>query len=605
MAQPASQTFVWKFSPPPAVFWPILADTARFNEASGLPAYHVEELPQPDGSVRRIGSAKLGGMRMVWEERPYQWVLDQEFTGRRVFSKGPFEWFGTRMRLEPDGTGSRVTFTLEGKPRGLLGALILRSGMLGKVGSKTEAMLRTAALYLEGERPLPFDYAPPALPVGAVERMALMAERIEQGDYGHDLARRLVGHISTAQEVDLLRMRPLKLARQWGVPARYAVELCLEAARIGLLRLSLDLLCPRCRGAKQSVVSLDQLPKTAHCPSCNITFDANFSKSVELSFRPVPQVRDLSIGEFCVGGPQMTPHVVAQQILAPGERRSVQAALPPGDYRRRTLSPGGETDIGFAGGAFPTVTANGRGAVAGPPAPPGMLAFANPTAAEVALVIESRDWVRDALTAHHVTTMQAFRDLFPAQALRPDEDMAIDNVTLMFTDLLGSTALYERIGDGPAYKLVREHFGFLGEMVRQHDGALVKTIGDAVMAAFADPAQAVRAALAAQQNVEAFNRRNGHTDVIIKMGLHGGPCIAVRSNDRLDYFGSIVNMAARMQGQSGGGEVVLSETLACDPAVAEALRDIDMTSESARLKGFDAAVPIRRLRFRRSTGAPA
>src|SRR3546814_18039453 len=87
--------------------------------------------------------------------------------------------------------------------------------------------------------------------------------------------------------------------------------------------------------------------------------------------------------------------------------------------------------------------------------------------------------------------------LFPYTTLfRSGDDVGIAQVTLMFTDLKGSTALYERIGDARAYRLVREHFAFLGEIVREQEGAIVKTVGDAVMAAFPDPAAAVRAALA-------------------------------------------------------------------------------------------------------------
>ena len=173
--------------------------------------------------------------------------------------------------------------------------------------------------------------------------------------------------------------------------------------------------------------------------------------------------------------------------------------------------------------------------------------------------------MRDALTAHRVTTMQAFRDLFAAEALRPGDEAAISNVTLMFTDLKGSTELYERVGDAAAFRLVRQHFAFLARVVRANNGAIVKTLGDAIMAAFADPADAVRAAQAIQEEVTEFNEASGGEDIVIKLGLHGGPCIAVELNDRLDYFGSTVNMAARLQGESVGSDIVLSEAIVNDP----------------------------------------
>jgi class 3 adenylate cyclase len=463
-------------------------------------------------------------------------------------------------------------------------------------GRAVGRLLKTAAEFVAGERPQVYDYAPPALPKGAAARAAQLTARIEAGPYGHGLAARLGEHLLTAQEVDLMRMRPLKLAREWGVEPRLVVELFLEAARLGLLRLSWDLLCPRCRGAKRSVETLDQLPKEAHCPSCNIAYDADFAKNVELSFSPAPNIRELASGEYCLAGPHATPHVLVQQILEAGEERRVAASFEPGPYRLRTLEPGGQVDLDHRGGGFPSIEIDGAAVAAGAPGPAGELRMRNRGERETGVVVESRAWVDDELTAHRATTMQAFRDLLPEQTLRPDEDIAIDNVTLMFTDLARSTELYERIGDGPAYHLVRDHFAFLAEAVRRHNGTLVKTIGDAVMAAFADPAEAVEAALQVQAKVRDFNAAHGTDAVTIKIGLHGGPCIAVTMNDRLDYFGSTVNTAARLQGQSAGGDVVLSESLAEDPAVDSLLAGGPGAIEEARLKGLALPVRFRRIR---------
>ena len=168
-------------------------------------------------------------------------------------------------------------------------------------------------------------------------------------------------------------------------------------------------------------------------------------------------------------------------------------------------------------------------------------------------------------------------------------------MTLLFTDLRGSTALYERIGDAGAYRLVREHFAFLAAAVREADGAIVKTIGDAVMAAFGDPAKAVSAALAIQNRVSVFNTTHGPELIAIKLGLHQGPCIAVTLNDRLDYFGSTVNLAARLQGESHGGDIVLSERLAADPAVAALIAPFHPDSDRASLRGLARPVPFRRI----------
>src|SRR5262249_9148492 len=118
----------------------------------------------------------------------------------------------------------------------------------------------------------------------------------------------------------------------------------------------------------------------------------------------------------------------------------------------------------------------------------------------------------------------------------------------------------------------------------------VKTIGDAVMASFADPAQAVRAAFAMQADIGAQAY-----DLVLKVGVHAGPSVVVTLNDRLDYFGSTVNMAARLQGQSEGDDIVLSRAGAADPAVRELLAGVPTRQETVALKGFTEPVGFLRL----------
>jgi class 3 adenylate cyclase len=292
-------------------------------------------------------------------------------------------------------------------------------------------------------------------------------------------------------------------------------------------------------------------------------------------------------GEFCLSGPMATPHVVVQLLLQARERRNVAVDLPAGSYRVRTLHPGAFVDLEHAGGAFPgaRITAAGVEALGGP----GFEnAFVNEAGFELAALIEDRTWTREALTAPEVISLQVFRDLFAAATLRPGDEAGVSQVALLFSDLQGSTALYERVGDAKAYNMVRDHFALLAGIVRDHDGAVVKTIGDAVMASFGDPAHAVKAALAMQTAIADH-------DLVLKLGVHAGPSVVVTLNDRLDYFGSTVNMAARLQGQSAGGDIVLSRAVADDPAVQSVLANLPQHEEQVTLKGFSQPVGFVRL----------
>ena len=149
---------------------------------------------------------------------------------------------------------------------------------------------------------------------------------------------------------------------------------------------------------------------------------------------------------------------------------------------------------------------------------------------------------------------------------------------------------------------MRAHFALLAAIVRDYDGAVVKTIGDAVMASFSDPAQAVRAALAMQTQISESGQ--GVRDLVLKVGVHAGPSVVVTLNDRLDYFGSTVNMAARLQGQSIGADIVLSQTVADDPEVRDMLSSTAQRRESVPLKGFTEPVEFVRLLDVRGQATP-
>jgi class 3 adenylate cyclase len=595
MARPLSRTFVWRFDASPEEIWPHLADTARFNEAARLPKQEIDEQPRPDGSVRYLARAKKGPFALEWQEKPVNWVAGKWFEHCREFRKGPLKTLCASFTLKPRGTGSEGHYTITAEAASPLGQLILKFGFFDGAGRSFGKLAETADRCAAGERATPFDYAPPAPPAGLGARLAEMTEVIERSGHGHGLAARLAEHLLSAQEVDITQVRPLRLARVWGVAARQAIELCLEATRAGLLELRWDLLCPRCRIAKAVVGSLDELPQGAHCSTCNIDYHRDFSQNVELSFRPAPAVRPLTLGEYCLFGPMSTPHILVHLTLEPGKSRALELDLAPGPYRVRTLEPGPELEIDATAAGFPEAVVSDDSVVAGEVVPAGQVRLQNASARPLTLVVEERAWVRDALTADRVSTLQAFRDLFSDQVLRPGDEVAVRRVALLFTDLRGSTALYGQVGDAGAYRLVREHFAFLAAIVRAHDGAIVKTIGDAIMAAFADPADGLRAALAVQRQVATFNAGHGKAPLVLKLGLHDGPCIAVTLNDRLDYFGSTVNLAARLQAESRGGDIVVSRQMADDPAVAALLDGVSRRDERADLKGFEEAVPFLRL----------
>jgi len=199
------------------------------------------------------------------------------------------------------------------------------------------------------------------------------------------------------------------------------------------------------------------------------------------------------------------------------------------------------------------------------------------------------------LDGKRLITRQAFRDLFQSDSVPAAGGLQLKSLPVLFTDLKSSTEMYERIGDLCAYDLVRRHFDILLEVVALHGGGIVKTIGDAIMASFPEAEPAMAAALHMRTAVPGVDPDER---LALKIGLHSGPCIAVDLNERLDYFGRTVNIAARVQGAAEGDEIVCTTPIFTAPGVAEMIKESGLTCSEERLalKGIDEPMPVVRLR---------
>jgi class 3 adenylate cyclase len=201
---------------------------------------------------------------------------------------------------------------------------------------------------------------------------------------------------------------------------------------------------------------------------------------------------------------------------------------------------------------------------------------------------------RPFVTAKRLLTNQTFRDLYRTDTVDVDQRLKITSLTFLFTDLRGSTELYERVGDLVAFDLVQAHFKVLNEIVASEAGAVVKTIGDAVMATFPTPDRAVAAAIRMREAMRELNMKSGREDLLLKIGVHEGPCIAVAMNDRQDYFGQTVNIASRVQGLATSQSIFVTGAVVGDAKSADLLaaKNIEPISQDLALRGIEREVQI-------------
>jgi class 3 adenylate cyclase len=213
-------------------------------------------------------------------------------------------------------------------------------------------------------------------------------------------------------------------------------------------------------------------------------------------------------------------------------------------------------------------------------------------AAELVRIAETT-WSDDALRPGMLLSFQEFRDLFSEEYIGADVKLAVGEQTLLFTDVVGSTAFYAARGDPGAFVEIKKHFDEVFEIVGKNRGAVVKTIGDAVMATFVNPVDAVRAS---QQIHKTFHPTRADTPIRLRISLNTGPCIAVRLNANADFFGGTVNIAAKLQALAEGYQIAMSEATYRSPGVAELLAEqkADLDELTYESKALRESVKVRR-----------
>jgi class 3 adenylate cyclase len=577
----------------PDKLWPFVADTNRFNRDAGIPSLQTDS-----GTGQRLPNARRRlrlsflGLPIEWEEQPFEWIKPSRFGVSRKYSKGPIAELKILAELSPlDNNQTRLVYQIWAKPKSLFGLLVIPI-QIGMLSSKRFA--RAFRRYDEAGQiasPVSTEQSIDLSPL-VLSRLEVMKEKLIGEGADPRVVAKLIDFVATADDFSLAKIRPYALADEWAEPRRAVLETCLLATRAGLLDLQWDLLCPLCRGAQESETSLKDVSSKVHCETCRIDFTVNFDRFVEVTFRPNASVRRAEVNDFCMGSPQRTPHIVLQQLLAPHSQRSISLPLEEGSYRLRTLELPGEQLITVSPDGTNTANLRIQDHVAGEElklAPQTTLQLDNATNNEQLFILERMKWNDQAATAAEITTLQIFRDLFSSEALRPGEQISVGTLTVLFTDLRNSTRLYREIGDATAFGRVMNHFDVLKKAIAEQDGALVKTIGDAVMGVFRSSASALKAMLSAQRMLA--EPPEGTAPLTLKAGIHTGPCIAVTLNERLDYFGSTVNMAARLEGLSTGSDVIISRAVYDDPEVRELINsprsELQATPFEIELKGFD------------------
>lgn len=567
----------WKLSASPIRLWPYVSNTERLNRAAGLPSVRYEIRRDERGGTRRFATARVGGMSMEWEEHPFEWVEGRRMGVLREFTRGPFVWFISIVELIPaPGGGTFLRQTLRAEPRNLLGRIAarielgLKSGRsLGRVYRRIDAILSAHDI------PVPTDdpFEVPTRLTGPRQR--LLGERIARL-VGHGVPRDsadLLGlFVSNAPEQEAARIRPIALARQFGLDESAIIDACLRAVGEGILELKWDLICPLCRIPSGRRDTLRELKEHENCAACDQSFATDFAAAVEAVFRVHPDIRRVEPGTYCAGGPAHSPHVVAQTRLSPGERIELELPLSDGLYQVRGPQLVQKADLRIDSNSsirrwdidLSTMEAPPRLAAGGI-----VLGLKNTTSVGLIVRIERSAPRDDALTAARAVAMPAFRDLFPGELLSPGQLAPASVVTFLAVEIEDGMKLFETVGENQAFQLIQSAFRSMEATIRSEGGVVLKSIGTGIIATFADVAAGVRAAFLLP---DALRKDATTRSLQLKMAVHRGLAYVVTLNDRLDYFGQAPLITQQFIDAARGQELVLSSSATNDPSVEALLR---------------------------------
>jgi len=470
---------------------------------------------------------------------------------------------------------------------------------------------------------------------------------------------KLESFIRTAEDYDLFRVNPIQYATEKNMAESEAIDLFLHSAKLGLFEMEWHLVCPGCGHVVESLRNMHKLHSAYICNQCALESNVTLDDYIQVSFTISRSVRkisfhnpeSLSADDFFYkynlsrGARSGTDGTRQEELLRagtklviylePGEKRTIEFSTEPGavlisrlgensitgflvspeqtseaqtisaqfvdgplKVLNHELTPNGRLDFGYAGMTFNQLGSLRTGSLTVDIENrlERRVCFWLPTLlGEPSRVGLSFD---PFLSGKRLLTTQTFRNLFRSETVSESEGIGVKDITFLFTDLKGSTALYDQIGDPKAYYLVRQHFDTLGNIISHYEGATVKTIGDAVMATFMTPLDAVRASLEMLRDIEAFN--NSISDkLILKIGIHTGHSIVVTLNDRIDYFGQTVNIAARVQALADADQIYISENVYSFPGVREAISHCDIAHEQASVKGVSEKLQVHRISIKK------
>lgn len=426
---------------------------------------------------------------------------------------------------------------------------------------------------------------------------------------------------------DLIRINPIFISNKFQMNEKEVTNIFIEASRAGIFDLSWSLICPTCGAILIQNESINELNRDSHyCTICELDVPVRLDDYVEVVFKFTPGIIsskvDLSqyqhenfssfFSRSFVRSKSLENYsknnLLDFTFISAGEIRKFKTTVVKGSlyrligininktyYIKASSSTNKKipiidiTDNGFPEGELNIYPGELEIEVKNCSSEAVGLSFVK-TEPELLSNILKNDppYFKPFLSGKVLLNNNTFRQLYKIEELSANLKLNLRSLTLLFTDLKGSTEMYDKIGDIAAYNLIQQHFQVLENIVDKYNGAVIKTMGDAIMAAFSTPEDGLLASIDMLTDIKSVNIKDINS-LCLKIGLHEGHALVINRDNKLDYFGQNVNIAARIQGIAGPDELFISQRVFDFKSIKKALYDrkksIKIYKRETRLKG--------------------
>ncbi|SCA63321.1 hypothetical protein SCG7086_AO_00160 [Chlamydiales bacterium SCGC AG-110-P3] len=586
----------WQLNRSPTEVWSLVNDTHNLSTLASLPTTEIGTAPS-DFAQKLLFS---GGDPEDNKESCH-WVRYARISGNYERPGAAVSQVSTELAFEKNKKGTLVKMVLAVTPNTFIGMLVTP----WLIGRQAKKALQQFFQSLNAKETIGATSARESLlSEKQTSALAIGAETLAQEDHAQEHIDALCQILTYDPASALVNMRPFLFADEHLFPRKKILELFVAANEAGILTSDWLVSCTECGQWKTRCKRLKDIDLKMSCPHCNERVNIRLDKNIELIFFPHPLIRKTPKEGIDPYNPKANPNILIRQTLAPGTVMTLKVRLVLGHYSVHTENAQSENWARF------TIDAKGAGEVTCEAVNKGMeisqkpnkseskLVLANRTATPQLFVVQEDSWLQQRCSAMEANCCQRYRQSFANEAPSTGTPVSVDNICVLVSDVVASTAMCTSLGDIEGYSVIRDIYDFQERIINRCGGAIFKIHGDTILAGFPNQQDAMSAALAVQGDFDSYNATHQVKEQTnLKQSLHNGDCIAVNLGDRLDLFGSTISIAEHLLNLCNKGELIASEQVMTADGVQSLFQSNKRTIEpfEHHIEGLDTAITAMRI----------